>query len=250
VRLSRFALPACIALGCPAPANAADLADVVARVKPSIVGVGFAAGAPGLQKRLAGTGFVVGDGTLVVTNAHVVQRANKAAKKYALVVFVGRGTAAEARPAQVRKVDEDHDLTLLELTGTPLPALAIGDSSKVREGSSVAFTGFPIGAVLGLYPVTHTGTVSAITPIVQPAASGRDLDATDIRLLRTPYDVFQLDATAYPGNSGSPVYDPATGKVIAIVSQVFVKGRKEDVLRNPSAISYAMPARYIQDLLR
>ena len=96
-------------------------------------------------------------------------------------------------------------LALLEIEGKPLPALSLGDANRVREGEEIAFTGLPIGMVLGLYPVTHRGIVSAITPMVIPAMSSRQLSAKQIRRLRSPFNVLQLDATAYPGNSGSPV---------------------------------------------
>ena len=56
----------------------------------------------------------------------------------------------------------------------------------------------------------------------------------------------QLDATAYPGNSGSPVYDPATGTVIAVIHKVFVKQTKEKVLQEPSGITYAIPVEYVK----
>ena len=62
--------------------------------------------------------------------------------------------------------------------------------------------------------------------------------------------MFQLDATAYPGNSGSPVYDPATGEVIGVVNMVFVKGTKEAALAQPSGITYAIPSRYLIELLK
>ena len=64
------------------------------------------------------------------------------------------------------------------------------------------------------------------------------------------YSVFQLDATAYPGNSGSPVYDVASGEVVGIVNSVFVKGTKESALSAPSGITYAIPASKLIDLLQ
>jgi S1-C subfamily serine protease len=64
------------------------------------------------------------------------------------------------------------------------------------------------------------------------------------------FPVLQLDATAYPGNSGSPIYDPATGDVLGIVNMVFVKGTKEAALSQPSGITYAVPVQHLQALLR
>jgi S1-C subfamily serine protease len=63
------------------------------------------------------------------------------------------------------------------------------------------------------------------------------------------YPVLQLDATAYPGNSGSPVYDPESGEVLGIINMVFVKGTKEAALTQPSGITYAIPAKHLQALM-
>ena len=122
--------------------------------------------------------------------------------------------------------------------------------TQVREGTEIAFTGFPIGMALGLYPVTHRGIVSAISPMAPPQLGSRVLSAKMIRAMRDPYDVLQLDATAYPGNSGSPVYEQATGKVVGVVNSVLVKGNKEAAIAKPSGISYAIPVRFVHELLK
>ena len=69
------------------------------------------------------------------------------------------------------------------------------------------------------------------------------------RLMTGSFPVLQLDATAYPGNSGSPVYDPETGEVLGIINMVFVKGTKESALTQPSGITYAIPAKHLQALV-
>lgn len=231
-------------------AYAASLPDTVSAVKPSILGVGTvqADRVPAVQLR--GTAFVVGDGLHAITNAHVLERPLNAKGEEYLAVFVGSGSRPQVRRARRVAIDPEHDLAVLGFGGAPLPVLRLGNSDRVREGQSIAFMGFPIGAVLGLYPATARGIVSAITPIVTPAADARQLNAEAIRRLRTPYEVFQLDATAYPGNSGSPVFDPASGRVLAVVNMVFVKSTKEAVLAHPSGISYAIPGRYVRALLR
>ena len=93
--------------------------------------------------------------------------------------------------------------------------------------------------------------IAAITPIAIPQGRAAELDPAIVRRLTSgSYPVFQLDATAYPGNSGSPVYDPATGEVLGIVNMVFVKGTKEAALSQPSGITYAVPAHHLEALLR
>ncbi|MCC6201858.1 MAG: trypsin-like peptidase domain-containing protein [Gammaproteobacteria bacterium] len=238
-----------LALVLGGPTQASERAELVARVKPSVVGVGTTLATRRPPNQLRGTGFAVGDGRLVVTNAHVLPETFDEAHRERLAVFAGSGRGAEIRGATIVARDATHDLALLRIDGVPLPPLALGDSGTAREGDDIVFIGFPIGAVLGLYPVTHRGIISAITPLAIPAVSTRELTATRLRALDDPYTVLQLDATAYPVNSGSPVFAEDSGLVIGIVNQVLVKETKENVLKDPSAISYAIPARFIAALL-
>ena len=99
-------------------------------------------------------------------------------------------------------------------------------------------------------PVTHRATVSAITPAALPAPSSRLLNEATIRGVRAgTFDIFQLDGTAYPGNSGGPLFDATTGEVIGVVNMVLVKGTREGALSQPSGISYAIPSRFVAQLL-
>jgi S1-C subfamily serine protease len=167
------------------------------------------------------------------------------------VLIPGIGRDVQLRPAARGPTDVAHDLALLRIDGSPLPVLALRDSETVRDGDSVLFTGFPIGSVLGPFPATHRGMISAITPIAIPPANASQLDPAMIRRLsKGAFPVFQLDATAYPGSSGSPLYAPDTGDVVGVVNMVFVKGTKEAALTQPSGITYAIPSRYLIDLLR
>jgi serine protease Do len=227
----------------------AGLPETLALVKPGVVAVGTVQRTRSPRDKFLGTGFVVGDGHYVVTNAHVIPVLLAVEKMEHLAIFTGHGKQSKMRKAKRVAVDPAHDLALLRIEGAPLPSLRLGDSEWVREGQSIAFTGFPIGTVLGLFPVTHRGIISAISPIAIPSQSSNQLDPKLIKRLRAPFDVFQLDATAYPGNSGSPVYDPKTGDVLGVLNMVFVKETKESVLDKPSGISFAIPVKYIRELL-
>ena len=85
--------------------------------------------------------------------------------------------------------------------------------------------------------------------MARPSETARRLNPAQLRHLRSRYDVFQLDAVAYPGNSGSPVYEVATGRVVGVLNSVHVKESREAVLSRPSGISYAIPAAHVQRLL-
>ena len=226
------------------PVRAAGLVDTIKIVKPSIVGIGVHSPLGRPVNQLIGTGFVVMDGKHALTNMHVVRDRTQPGDGKALAVFIGNGNAVEFREAEIVATDPDHDVALLSFSGDALPSLKLGGALIVQEGMDIAFTGFPIGAVYGLHPVTHKGMVSAITPIAIPQNSTRSLDTNMIRRLQEVFNVFQLDATAYPGNSGSPVFAADTGEVVAIVSSVFVKETKEAALTDPSGITFAIPIQY------
>ena len=233
------------------PLWASELVKTIEDVKPSIVGVGTVQRTRSPAVNFLGTGFVLDDGLHVITNAHVVPEVLDIANNESYTVITGKGKKPELRVATIAAIDKDHDLALLKISGDALPAMQLGDASKVREGQTLIFTGFPIGMVLGFYPVTHRAMVSSITPIILPAHNSRQLNAKMIsQLQKAAYAVFQLDGTAYPGSSGSPLYDPDTGLVYGVINMVFVKGKKEAALSNPSGITYAIPVTYIHELLR
>lgn len=230
----------------------AELPDVIERIKPSVVVIGTFAKTRNPSFAMRGTGFVVGDGALVATNAHVLPETMNTAIEEVLVVVTpaAHGHQTAQRIARIVGKDKDHDLALLRIEGTPLPALTLRGEATVREGQSVAFMGFPIGNALGLVPVTHRAMVSAITPIAMPGDTARQLNEKVISRLRAgPFEVYQLDGTAYPGNSGGPLFDAESGEVIGIVNMVFVKGSKESALTNPSGISFAVPTGHLHQLL-
>ena len=235
-----------------APAARADLPDTIDKVKPSVVIVGFYRATDNPRFGMRGSGFAVGAGNLVATNAHVVQARSDDAAERSLVVQVNVGAQKwEMRSATVVELDPAHDLALLRIDGRALPALELGDSEAAREGSMVALMGFPIGGALGFSPVTHRAMISSITPISLPAANDQQLSAKVIRSLRAgTFNIFQLDGTAYPGNSGGPLFDVKTGSVLGVVNMVFVKGTKESALTHPSGISYAIPSIHVRDLVR
>jgi len=255
--LRRWSIPAVGLLLWACTAVQADVPETISRVKPSVVIVGTFNATSSPRFSLRGSGFVVGDGNLAITNAHVIPDGAQVEVDSKLVVQVRvetKGSAGQSellmRQASVIEVDKLHDLALLQFDGAPVPKLTLRDSDTVREGQSIAFTGFPIGGALGFSAVTHRGIVSSITPIALPSASAQQLNARNIASLRSgSFNIFQLDATAYPGNSGGPMFDAETGEVLGVINMVFVKGTKESALTNPTGISYAIPSKYVFQLL-
>ena len=241
------------ALALSAGAVCAQGSNAISAVKGSVVAIGTFQSTRVPQFRFLGTGFAVGDGSLAATNAHVIPAAPEAGNDPEMLVALLPGS--EPTRLGVRKltrvaINVRHDVALMKMDGPPLRPLTLRDSATVAEGDQLLFTGFPIGGVLGLFPASHRAMVAAIAPVAMPSASGQQLDPKVVRRLRDDaFSVFQLDATAFPGNSGSPLYDPATGEVVGILNMVFVKATKESALSQPSGISYAIPSKFLIDLL-
>ncbi len=92
--------------------------------------------------------------------------------------------------------------------------------------------------------------MSSITSLVLPQTYGQGLSPRAVRALRDgPMEIFQLDATAYPGNSGGPVFDVATGEVVGVINMVLARGTRESALSQPTGITYALPIGLLKPLL-
>jgi S1-C subfamily serine protease len=229
----------------------ADQADTVDRAKSSIVAVGTFQATRNPRFQFLGTGFAVRRGDIVATCAHVIPISlNRELRETLVVALPGATSEAELRVAHLMRTERQHDIALLKLDGPPLRPMQLGSSARVRDGQRYFFTGFPIGAAIGIYPATHQALIAGSVPLAIPLPDTKQLDTNLIRRLSDPnYPIFQLDATAYPGSSGSPLYSPETGEVVGIVNMVFVKGTKEAALSSPSGISYAIPIQHLIEML-
>ncbi|NQD35614.1 trypsin-like peptidase domain-containing protein [Permianibacter sp. IMCC34836] len=221
----------------------------IAAAKRAVVGVGTLLPTRRPPAVIRGTGFVVGDGRYVLSNYHVIPTSLAEEQHETLVVFVGVGEQGQPRTARVIQSAPEYDLALLRLEGPALPAMTIDAQTPVREGDDLLFTGFPLGHILGLYPTTTRAMVSNIAPVAIPASAASDLNAVTIRRLKDPYPIYQLDAIAYPGNSGSPLYRVSDGAVVGVINSVLVKESKESALDHPTAITYAIPIKHALPLL-
>ena len=192
----------------------AQLPDTVTQVKPAVVLVGTYRATDTPRFRYFGTGFVVGDGLRVVTNAHVMTAIGAlGSDRPELVVQLRAGTDKWAmRPARLLEAVAGQDLALLQIDGPAAPALKVAESDAVREGDDLAFMGFPIGGLLGFSSVTHRATVSSITTMALPSPTGQQLSERAIRM-------------------------------------VLIKSTRESAMSQPSGISYAIPSRYVLELM-
>ena len=140
----------------------------------------------------SGSGVIIGQNGLIVTNNHVVGFADD------LLV-----TLTDGREFQATKIgtDASTDLALIQIEGTNLPILEFTDSDDVRVGEWVLAVGNPLG---NLTSTVTAGIVSAI---------GRDIDI--IKSRKAIEEFIQTDAAVNPGNSGGALVD-AEGRLIGI----------------------------------
>jgi serine protease Do len=139
-----------------------------------------------------GSGFIVSPEGMILTNAHVVDGASE--------VVVRLADKREFK-AKVLGADAKTDVAVIRIDATGLPAVKIGDTSRLRVGEWVAAIGSPFG-------LEHTVTAGIVS------AKSRNLP--DERLV--PF--IQTDVAVNPGNSGGPLFNMA-GEVVGINSQIF-----------------------------
>jgi len=249
--LLQFAVLGLLALHARSSAAADVLPELIARIRPSVLVIGFYRETQSPRFAFKGTGFVVGDGNLLITNAHVIRGDGDDQTGRELTIQSREANGVlKPRRGEIVEVDRPHDLALVRFDGPPIAALELAKPGTVREGSAVALMGFPMAGALGFAPVTHRGIVSAITSVALPSPTARQLDAATISRLREgTFDLLQLDATAYPGNSGCPLFDAETGAVVGVLSMATLKGTRESAMTNPSGISYAIPVEHVERLV-
>jgi S1-C subfamily serine protease len=189
--------PAGVAAVLPQVEHPGDIREIVAAVGPSVVSiqtqsVGVGAFLEPVPQSGAGSGFIISEDGVIVTNNHVVEAADE------IIVTLSDG---EELTAEVLGTDPTRDLAILDVEAEGLPTAALGDSDNLRVGDSVVAIGNALA--LGQEPTVTSGIVSAVNRSI--AASG----SVTLR------DLIQTDAAINPGNSGGPLVN-AAGEVIGM----------------------------------
>jgi S1-C subfamily serine protease len=171
---------------------------VVERVLPAVVNVVADGG--------EGTGFIIRDDGVVVTNYHVVERASS-------VQVLTSEEDPRQFAARVIGGDVQADLAVLQLEDAEgLPTVPLGDSDGLELGQQVVAIGYALGLEGG--PSVTSGIVSSLTrEITVPDDNCAECEGGQ----RVYADVIQTDAAINPGNSGGPLVDLA-GNVVGINS--------------------------------
>jgi len=225
----------------------AGFPDVVARVRLGLGAVGAYNPANHPSLEFLASGFFIDSRGHFLTANHALDALTERKRLGDLRVFLPSDADQIGHRATVVARDAKHDLALLKVEGGDYEPLDLGDSARAREGQAIAVSGFPFGIQLGLHPSTCVGIISSVCPIAVPVANARLLNPETIEALRSPFDIFQLDATAHPGHSGGPLFDAQTGKVLGVVNSGFISKTKERVVS--SGISYAMPIHLAKPML-
>jgi serine protease Do len=228
--------------------SAENLVALTERVNKSTVAIAFHSPLKHSAPVIKGTGFAVNNGSFVITNYHVIDKVTDPTIVEYFVAMLSIGDKIQIQRLELLEVDVEHDLAILRVA-EPLLPLILSDETLSPAGTDIAIFGYPLGGALGLFPAVHRGIISTITPDYMPARNSRSLTSKNIRRLKKPDLIYQLDITAYPGNSGSPVVDIESGDVIAVINKVYVKDNKESALSNPSGISYGIPVKHVNVLL-
>ena len=208
-----------------------SIADVVAQIKPSVVAINVKATvitydifgrAYQQEQEGAGSGWIISSDGLIVTNNHVVDGATS------IMVTFDDGSSLAVDLKNV-KADALSDLAVLKVDAAGLPALKMGDSTKLREGDWVVAIGNSLGEGIR---------------VTQGIVSRKDVSMQDENG-QTFEGLIETDATINPGNSGGPLLNMA-GEVIGITNAKRVQTGVEGV---GYAISSNEASSLIQDLI-
>ncbi|MFH1882556.1 MAG: serine protease [Planctomycetota bacterium] len=214
---------------------------------------------------IIGTGFIVNENGLVVTNDHVFKAIKKLWRPpdavpddwgvYAMVLHmlpegqveipievIGVFEITQFTPGKAYYGPRKPDLAIVRVKARGLPSLRI-DDSPIQEGMEVATAGFPMGTdalqapgwIHQMTPTLQRGIVSAVLPFA----------------CNTPH-AFTINVMTQGGASGSPVFYTNTGEVAGVLyGGLFDLGRTKgkDQYKVPTNISYVVPSHYIKRIL-
>lgn len=219
--------------------------DVVDKVSPSVVTISiikekslgrmfeidpfdpfdiFRQRGSGGQKKVEqdiGTGFIISEDGMIVTNKHVVSDSEA---KYTVVT-------KEDKTYEVQKIfrDPTNDLAILKINTSGFKPVILGDSSKIKVGQMA----IAIGTALGEF--RNTVTVGVVSGLGRGITAGSPFEGYVERL----DNVIQTDAAINPGNSGGPLLN-SSGEVVGVNAAVSSEGQN---------IGFAIPINVIKESL-
>ncbi|XP_030636055.1 serine protease HTRA3 isoform X1 [Chanos chanos] len=192
------------------------IADVVEKIAPAVVHIELFLRHPLFGRTVplsSGSGFVMSETGLIVTNAHVVSSTTPVSGQQQLKVQMHNGDVYEAT---IKDIDKKSDIATIKInTQKKLPVLLLGHSADLRPGEFVV----AIGSPFALQNTVTTGIVSTA-----------QRDGKELGLRDSDMDYIQTDAIINYGNSGGPLVN-LDGEVIGI-----------NTLKVAAGISFAIPS--------
>ena len=156
-----------------------------------------------------GSGFIIRENGLLITNQHVIKGATQ--------ISVSFASGEKYSKAYVLAEDSERDLAILRIEGVDLPILSVSNSSTVDVGDEVIC----IGAPKGLSYTASNGIISAL------------------RVWEDGTKVIQTTAPLSPGNSGGPLMN-RDGHVIGVITFQFKEGQN---------LNFAIPSNYFRAMM-
>ena len=179
-------------------------------------------GDDGQVRESLGSGFIVDPKGYIITNNHVIEKADKIYVK----LSTDPDTQDMGRQARVIGFDKATDLAVIKIdTSTPLPTVKLGNSDKTEVGDWVE----AIGSPFALSQTVTAGIISAKNRTIEPGASGQF------------QHFIQTDAAINPGNSGGPLLN-MNGEVIGVNTAIFTQSN------GYQGIGFAMPSNTVVDI--
>ncbi|XP_074129609.1 serine protease HTRA3 isoform X1 [Sminthopsis crassicaudata] len=192
------------------------IADVVEKIAPAVVHIELFLRHPLFGRNVplsSGSGFIISESGLIVTNAHVVSSTNAISGRQQLKVQLQSGDTYEAT---IKDIDKKSDIATIKINPKKkLPVLLLGHSADLRPGEFVV----AIGSPFALQNTVTTGIVSTA-----------QRDGKELGLKDSDMDYIQTDAIINYGNSGGPLVN-LDGEVIGI-----------NTLKVAAGISFAIPS--------
>src|ERR1700739_262840 len=179
-------------------------------------------GDDGQVRESLGSGFIVDPKGYIITNNHVIEKADK--------IYVKLSTDPDSqdlgRPARVIGVDKATDIAVIKIdTNTPLPTVKLGNSDTANVGDWVE----AIGSPFTLSQTVTAGIISAKNRTIEPGVAGQF------------QHFIQTDAAINPGNSGGPLLN-MNGEVIGVNTAIFTQSA------GYQGIGFAMPSNTVADV--
>jgi len=179
-------------------------------------------GDDGQVRESLGSGFIVDSKGYIITNNHVIEKADKIYVK----LSTDPDNTEKGRPAHVIGIDKATDLAVIKIdTSSPLPTVKLGNSDTAQVGDWVE----AIGSPFALSQTVTAGIISAKHRTIEPGASGQF------------QHFIQTDAAINPGNSGGPLLN-MNGEVIGVNTAIYTQSA------GYQGIGFAMPSNTVVEV--